>query len=65
MHQNKDLYLLELPVQYERKVPRDYEKCSMTKDVVRFTSPELETLKAARASAVEAQEAALEGILHR
>ena len=57
---NKDVYLLEVPAALEKRAPAGFEKCSMTKDVVRFTSVALEALKADMAAADEANEAALQ-----
>jgi len=49
-----------VPAALEKRAPAVFEKCSMTKDVVRFTSPALELLKQDLAAANEANEAALQ-----
>lgn len=50
----------QVPAALEKRAPAVFEKCSMTKDVVRFTSPALELLKQDLAAANEANEAALQ-----
>jgi DNA mismatch repair protein MSH6 len=62
---NKDAYLLQLPASVlgSKAVPADYEKHSMTKDVVRFTCDKLEELKAQMVKAQELKEAAMANIL--
>jgi DNA mismatch repair protein MSH6 len=59
----RDTHLVEVPDSALPRVPRDWVKQSTRKGFTRFSAPALARLKAARADAAAAREAALAGVL--